>query len=245
MKEYTEDKIHGRDNFLNKLQNYLGEFVYGAIDGCVTTFAVVAGSTGANLQPSVIIILGFANLIADGFAMSVGSYLSTKSEQDNYLKHKKIENWEIDNLPEQEREEIREIYREKGFEGELLEKVVDVITSDKDRWVNVMMKEELNMTPESKSPFAMGMVTYISFLIMGFIPLLIYVYTYISEKVDNDHSFLISCSLTSIAFIVIGFMKGFVTQTSKINAIAETLFLGAAAATLAYFVGSVLEKIVS
>ncbi|MEQ9022461.1 MAG: VIT1/CCC1 transporter family protein, partial [Pseudomonadales bacterium] len=85
---------------MSRIQAYLGEFVYGGIDGSVTTFAVVAGSAGANLESSIVIILGFANLIADGFAMSVGSYLSTKSEKENYEKHKAIEYWEVDNLPE-------------------------------------------------------------------------------------------------------------------------------------------------
>ena len=136
-----ENQAHGGKAWLNRYQEYLGEFVYGGIDGCVTTFAVVAGSVGANLDSAVILILGFANLLADGFAMSIGAYLSTKSERDNYEKHKRVEYWEVDNLPEKEREEIREIYQAKGFEGALLEKVVDVITADRDRWVDVMMKE--------------------------------------------------------------------------------------------------------
>lgn len=76
-------------NIYEKTEKYLGEFVYGGIDGCVTTFAVVAGSVGANLESSVIIILGFANLLADGFAMSIGAYLSAKTEKDNTLKHLK------------------------------------------------------------------------------------------------------------------------------------------------------------
>ncbi|NIJ45621.1 VIT1/CCC1 family predicted Fe2+/Mn2+ transporter [Wenyingzhuangia heitensis] len=75
-----------------KTEKYLGEFVYGGIDGCVTTFAVVAGSVGANLNSSIIIILGFANLLADGFAMSIGAYLSAKTEKDNALKHAITEN---------------------------------------------------------------------------------------------------------------------------------------------------------
>jgi VIT1/CCC1 family predicted Fe2+/Mn2+ transporter len=111
-----EDRIHGsKYPWVNNFQDYLGEFVYGGIDGSVTTFAVVAGSAGAALNSEVVIILGFANLIADGFAMSVGSYLSTKSEKENYNKHKKIEYWEVDNLPDKEKEEIRDIYRAKGF----------------------------------------------------------------------------------------------------------------------------------
>lgn len=236
-----EDRIHGsKYPIVNRFQEYLGEFVYGGIDGSVTTFAVVAGAAGANLDSVVVIILGFANLIADGFAMSVGSYLSTKSEKESFKKHKSIEYWEVDNLPEKEREEIREIYQAKGFKGDLLEQVVDVITEDRDRWVDVMMKEELEMSEKSKSPFAMGGVTFLSFLIFGFIPLLIYVVDYIST-LETD-LFLISSILTGATFVLIGSLKGLVNQTNLVRSVFETLFLGGVAAVLAYFVGDVLES---
>lgn len=235
-----EARIHGsKYTLINRFQEYLGEFVYGGIDGSVTTFAVVAGSAGAGLDSKVVIILGFANLIADGFAMSVGSYLSTKSEQENYDKHKKIEYWEVDHLPEKEEEEIREIYQAKGFEGPLLEQVVAKITADKDRWVDVMMKEELEMSEETKSPIAMGGVTFFSFLLFGFIPLLAYVLDY---AVDLEADlFLISSVLTALVFILIGSLKAIVNQTKMFRSIIETLFLGGAAAVLAYYVGNVLE----
>lgn len=167
----TETELHEGNVNLGGLKKYLGEFVYGGIDGSVTTFAVVAGASGADLSISVVLILGFANLIADGFAMSVGNYLSTRSEIDDYNNHLKIEYWEVDNLPEKEEEEIREIYREKGFEGELLEKIVKVIIADKDRWVDVMMKEELNMMKSDKKPINTALATYLSFFLMGIIPL--------------------------------------------------------------------------
>ena len=235
-----EARIHGsKYAVVNRFQEYLGEFVYGGIDGSVTTFAVVAGAAGANLDSAVVIILGFANLIADGFAMSVGSYLSTKSEQENYDKHKAVEYWEVDHLPEKEKEEIRDIYRDKGFEGELLEQIVDVITADKDRWVDVMMKEELEMSEETKSPVAMGGVTFLSFLIFGFIPLLIYVMDYMSPM--EASLFTISSVLTGVTFALIGALKAFVNQTRVWRSMVETLFLGGAAATLAYYVGAVLE----
>ena len=106
----SEKQLHGQtSSFIEKFQDYLGEFVYGGIDGSITTFAVVAGAVGAGLDSSVIIILGFANLFADGFAMSIGAFLAAKSEKENYEKHKKIEYWEVDNLPEKEKEEIRDI----------------------------------------------------------------------------------------------------------------------------------------
>ena len=181
-KKHHEAHLHGKTSFFSKFQEYIGEFIYGGIDGSVTTFAVVAGAAGANLDSAVVIILGFANLFADGFAMSVGSYLSTKSEKQNYEKHKAIEYWEVDHLPEKEREEIREIYQAKGFEGELLEQVVDKITEDKDRWV---------------------------------------------------------------AFGAIGYAKSYVTSTSRVRGVLETLFLGGSAAVLAYYVGVILESMIS
>jgi len=242
-KEHPEKSIHKKNGWIHRYQEFLGEFVYGGIDGSVTTFAVVAGSAGASLDSSIIIILGFANLIADGFSMSVGSYLSNKSELENFEKHEQIEYWEVENLPEAERDEIREIYKAKGFEGKLLDDVVDVITSDKDRWVDVMMKEELEMMKQSKSPVAMGAVTFFSFILVGLIPLLIYVIDYISEA-EMQYLFRTSIILTTIAFILIGLLKSFVNEKSMLKGISETLFLGSAAAVLAYYVGNILEKII-
>ena len=241
--EHDEDFIHDSNNWFNKYQEYLGEFVYGGIDGAVTTFAVVSGAVGAGLNNDVIIILGFANLLADGFAMSVGAYLSTKSVKDNYNKHKQIEYWEVDNLPEKEREEVEDIYRAKGFKGELLQQVVDIITADKDRWVDVMMKDELMMSEETKSPLMMGFITYISFVLIGLIPLVIYVWDYINNFPGN--LFVWTSVFTSIAFIFIGFLKSYVTQTSKLKGILETLVLGVLAATVSYFVVDILEEIIT
>ncbi|MDC8005390.1 VIT1/CCC1 transporter family protein [Aureisphaera galaxeae] len=239
---HNEDVLHSKKGFLSKYEAYLGEFVYGGIDGCVTTFAVVAGAVGAGLDSAVIIILGFANLLADGFAMSIGAYLSSKSEKDNYQKHKQVEYWEVDNLPDVEREEIREIYAAKGFEGELLEQVVEVITADRDRWVDAMMKEELGMIEETKSPFKMGLVTYMAFLLIGLIPLLTYVWDYF-YPISGDR-FLITCVLAGIGFIFIGFLKTYVTETKIWKGVLETLALGAIAAFVAYFVGDLLEQLI-
>ncbi len=239
---HNEDQLHSSKGFLKKYEAYLGEFVYGGIDGCVTTFAVVAGAVGAGLDSAIIIILGFANLLADGFAMSVGAYLSSKSEQDNYEKHKQVEYWEVDNLPDVEREEIREIYAAKGFEGELLEQVVAVITEDRDRWVDVMMKEELGMMEESKSPIKMGLVTYMAFLLVGLIPLSVYAWDYFQPISGNR--FLITSILTAFGFIFIGFLKTYVTETKIWKGILETLSLGAIAALVSYFVGDLLEQLI-
>ena len=229
--------------FLYRYQAYLGEFVYGGIDGSVTTFAVVAGSVGAGLDSSIIIILGFANLLADGFSMSVGAYLSAKSESHNFEKHKKAEYGEIEHKPEEEKEEVREIYRNKGFEGPLLEQVVDIITADKDRWADVMMKEELGMMEPSRSPITIGAVTYFAFILVGFIPLSLYLYDY--AFAFNGNLFLATCMLTGMGFAIIGWLKSFVTETSIWKGVLETLVLGALAAGVSYWVGDILERLIT
>lgn len=240
--EHKEGKFHQEVNFTGSTQEYLREFVYGGIDGAVTTFAVVAGAVGANLDISIILILGFANLLADGFSMSVGAYLSAKSEKENYVKHRNIEYWEVDNIPEKEREEIVEIYKAKGFDGQLLEQVVDVIVSDRDRWVSEMMKDELEMIPESKSPFKIGLATLVSFIVVGFIPLLVYVYDFFRETAFD--LFLWTSIFTGVAFVFIGWLKSFVNQTNTLKSILETLILGFVAALVAYYVGNFLETLI-
>lgn len=235
-----EQAIHSQNTRFGKLQEYLREFVYGGIDGAVTTFAVVAGGYGANLDPGILIILGFANLLADGFSMSVGAYLSAKSERDNFDKHEKIEYWEIENLPDTEREEIAEIYREKGFEGQLLNQIVDHICADKDLWVAEMMKDELGMMKDTKSPFKIGLATLISFILVGFIPLMVYLWNFFFPTAIN--SFLWTSILTGIAFLIVGWLKGIVNQTSALRSILETVGLGLLAAIVAFYVGDLLER---
>lgn len=234
-----ENTLHLPKTQFGKLQEYLGEFVYGGIDGAVTTFAVVAGGFGANLDPEILIILGFANLLADGFSMSVGAYLSAKSERDNFNKHEKTEYWEVENLPETERHEIEEIYRKKGFKGELLANVVDHICQNKDLWVSEMMKDELGMMRSSKSPFKVGLATLISFISVGFIPLIVYLWDFFFPTDMNI--FLWTSILTGLAFLVVGWLKGIVNQTSALRSISETVALGLLAALVAYFVGDILE----
>ena len=222
-----------------KLQPFLKEFVYGAVDGSITTFAVVAGAEGANLSSAVIIILGIANLIADGFSMSVGSYLSSRSEKLQYEQFKAREYWEIEHMRASEVQEVREIFRSKGFEGTLLEDIVNKITENKEAWVDIMMKHELNMTREDRSSFAIGLATFLSFFIAGSIPLIVYVYDYFYPT--QLSLFLYSAGFTGITFIGIGLLKAVTTQSRKLKRVLETLLLGTAAAMLAYFTGKLLD----
>jgi VIT1/CCC1 family predicted Fe2+/Mn2+ transporter len=237
----NQEKFHETGTFLFFNKKYIAEFVYGGIDGAITTFAVVAGATGAGLESSVVIILGVANLIADGFSMSVGNYFSSKAEKDNYDKHKALEYWEIENLREKEIQEVREIYEKKGFQGELLNQVVEVITANNDVWVDTMMKEELEMIESDKTPINSAGMTFLSFLLIGFIPILVYVFQGILT-IETKYLFVYSSVLTGVALCLVGYFKSIVTEKNKLVGILETLVLGGIAASLSYIVGNVIEK---
>lgn len=221
---------------------YLSEFVYGGMDGCVTTFAVVAGSVGAGLDSAIIIILGFANLLADGFAMSVGSYLSIKTEQDNYRKHKNREIELASRDPAYKSTRVTQIYQSLGYEEQAVKIVVDQVTGDSDRWIDIVLKEEMKIIPENKSPLRIGGVTYFSFILIGFIPLLVYVIDFLTP-IEGD-LFMIASILTGFGFLIIGWLKAYVNNTRILKGIVETLALGAIAAIVAYFIGDFLESLI-
>ncbi len=130
--------------------SYLRDFVFGAVDGLVTTFAVVSGAAGASLSSRIVIILGVANLIGDGFSMAAGNFLATQADRDLVKKARDIEASHIKKVPEGEKEEIRQIFARKGFKGHALESAVTIITSDPKLWIDTMLKEELGLPLEGE-----------------------------------------------------------------------------------------------
>jgi vacuolar iron transporter family protein len=212
--------------------NYLGDFVLGAVDGTVTTFAVVAGVAGAGLSGNVAVILGLANLLADGFSMAVGNYLSTKAEQQVVDNVRRIEALHIEHHPAGEREEIRQIFAGKGFEGDLLEQIVDVITQNRDQWINTMLTEEFGLRIEHPRPLKAGVSTFIAFVIAGSVPLLPFFL-----ELPPATTFRVSTLATGVTFFLIGVAKGFVVNRSAWRSGAETFIIGAIAAALAWAVG--------
>ncbi|MCA0154126.1 VIT1/CCC1 transporter family protein [Winogradskyella vincentii] len=229
-------------NWLYPFQIYLGEIVYGGIDGAVTTFAVVSGAVGAGLSNSVIIILGFANLLADGFAMSVGAYLSAKSVKDSQNNIENTNSRTSQNQLKYGKNKIKKILLKNGFAGESIESMVEEIVTEKKTWMKNFKKSNIDMIQLSKTPFKIGLSTYLAFVLVGIIPLTVYVWDLIWEF--PGHLFLWTSILTSMAFILIGFLKTHITNTSKIKGVFETLILGAIAATVAYYVGDILEAII-
>lgn len=230
---------------MNKFHKYLTEIVYGGIDGSVTTFAVVAGAVGANFDSSVILILGLANLLADGFSMAVGAYLSSKANHDKFHKIEDLANSSFTDKNEDENEIFKMILKQKGYKGKLLDEIAEETLNNKKLYIDFKMKEMNEMIHPELSSFKIGIATFLSFFIVGVIPLAYYIYQYIIGTKSNEYSFLVSCIFTSIAFILIGYFKSYVTEKHKLMAILETLSLGVIAASLSYFLGSFLEKLIT
>ncbi len=218
-------------------KSYLRDFIYGAIDGTVTTFAVVAGATGAHFSSTVIIILGFANLIADGFSMGISNFLGTKAEKELFLKTKAEEEYHIAMVPEGEREELRHIFAKKGFHGEDLEKIVSTLTSDVKLWVDTMLKEEHKLTTIPFSPVWAGSITFLAFISLGFFPLLPFVVAF-------NATFFWSALLAGLTFFTIGACKSFFTRKSWYLSGLESFLVGGCAAVLAYLIGFTLKQFI-
>lgn len=220
--------------------NWLPDFVYGGIDGAVTTFAVVAGVEGASLSIPIILILGFANLFADGFSMAAGKYSSDKAEQEQYEKIKAIEFRHLKEKTEHERQEVRDILAKYGFEGKDNERATEIITSDPEGWVDLMMRHEFNMTQENVDPVKGAVSTFIAFVVIGTIPLL----SYLLQSTINPNYLFVSASIaTFFALFIVGAVKSrFVIKNWFISGL-ETAILGGVAASISYLIGFMLRGI--
>ena len=216
--------------------NSLRDWIYGGIDGSVTTFAVVTGVVGAHLSPVVIVIMGFANLVGDGFSMAASNFLGTKSEHDDVSRLEAIERRHIELAPEGEREEVRQIFAAKGFSGDDLERVVELITSDPDRWVRTMLTEEYGLPLEPRSAWRAAAATFSAFVICGVVPLLPFI-------AGLRNAFAISVILTAIVFFTIGSIKSRWATASWWRSGLSTLMVGGVAASLAYLVGLFLKNL--
>lgn len=226
------------------LAGYFKEVIYGGIDGIITTFAVVAGFSGAALandeatQLSFLIVLlfGLANLFADGVSMGLGNFLSVRSEQDLYKEARNKETEEVRNNPEAEYEETITILMQKGFTEEDATTMADIYRHNEEYWVDFMMNHELELAdPRGDNPAVNGLITFTSFLIFGCIPLMPFI---VFSSGDPETVFIYSVIGTFSALVALGLLKWKVVGSKLVYSLAEVLLVGGAAATVAYFVGS-------
>src|SRR6185295_2262661 len=233
--EHSTEAIHER-LIAGPTHNYLRDWIYGGIDGSVTIFAVVSGVVGAQLSPWIILILGFANLFADGFSMAASNFLGTKAELDDWRRLEAIENRHIDLAPEGELEEVKQIFQLKGFDGEDLRRIVELVTSDRQRWVRTMLTEEYGLPREVRSPWIAALSTFTAFVVCGLVPLLPYLLGF-------PQSLMMSIIMTATVFFAIGSAKSKWSTTSWWQSGLTTLLVGTIAASLAYTTGLLLKTL--
>ena len=232
---------HSRDAIRQRLahgtpQSYLRDWIYGGIDGIVTTFAIVSGVVGAHLSSRVILILGGASLVADGFAMAAGDYLATRSEDDEFHHAETVERRHIEVCPEGEREEVREILRLRGVPGDLIERVVVSITADRDLWVRTMLRDEYGLPSAVRSPWRAAALTFSAFLICGLVPL-------IPFAAGLKQAFSTATIVTGLMFVLIGALKSRWSVRPWWYSGLTTFAIGGGAAAAAYVVGAWLRGI--
>lgn len=237
VREHQPDAVAQRLNTRRSPQS-VSDAVLGGIDGCITTFAIVTGSVGAGFPGYVSLILGFANLLADGLSMAVSNYESIKANSDYVEATRRSEEQHIEQVPEGEREEIRQIFAQKGFAGDALEHIVETITRDRRLWVDTMLMEEHGLQRAQPDPLKSAVVTFAAFVLIGVIPLLPLLIT----RLDVDTQLYLSVTLAAVVFFAIGSLKSLFLGRPAIRAGLSTLLTGGSAAALAFLVGYLLRN---
>lgn len=220
---------------------YLSEMMYGANDGIITTFAVVSGAVGASLSSGIILILGLASLIADGFSMASSNYLSLSSERKFNKVQRQKETEEVENVPDIEREEVREILMKKWkFPPEQAESITQFITADKDRWVEFMMREELDIIEDDGENLSKNsLVTFFSFVIAGALPLAPYLFS-----IPLAWQFFTSIIATAIALFFVGAVRATLLRDDAWWLLGlEMLLIGGISAVIAYGIGYLIHTV--
>jgi VIT1/CCC1 family predicted Fe2+/Mn2+ transporter len=213
---------------------YLKDMIYGGIDGAVTTFAIVAGVEGAGLSHSIIVALGIANILADGFSMAASNYSGTKAEVDDRARIIQIEKSHIKNHRDGELEELRQILQLRGLSGGILEQATAEISGNEEKWIDFMLTDEHGLPRAVPRPMRAALATFGAFLVTGLIPLLPFIFQMTSP-------FQISILATMMTFFMIGSGKSRWSLKPWWWSGSETLLIGGVAALIAYTVGGLFH----
>ena len=236
----SKEHSHSPDDVAQRLASngkgsILKDMIYGGIDGTVTTFAIVAGVEGAGFSHGVIVALGIANILADGFSMAAGNYSGTKAELDDRQRIVRVEKEHIQNHKAGELEELRQILELRGLSGPLRDAAVEAISANEEKWISLMLTDEYGLTRDEPHPWRAALATFGSFLVAGSVPLLPFL-------LGAPNAFQTSILLTLITFFMIGTGKSRWSLSAWWVSGFETLFIGAVAAAIAFGVGSLFHQ---
>ncbi len=244
--QVLEDHIK-EEHTQSPFADYFKEVIYGGIDGIVTTFAVVAGFSGAALSSDattqlsflVVLLFGLANLFADAASMGLGNFLSVRSEQDLYKAARAKETEEVRGNAQMEYEETVTIMMQKGFSAEQSRTLADIYRTNEEYWVDFMMTHELEMSdPRGENPVKTGLATFFSFLVFGAIPLLPFM---TMTEASTSVVFQLSTLGTFGALVALGLLKWRVIGSKFLPSLFEVVIVGSVAAGIAFFVGTLFS----
>jgi vacuolar iron transporter family protein len=207
------------------------EFILGGQDGLVNVLGVILGVAAGTGDAKIVIIAGLAATFAESVSMGAVAYTSSKAALDYYKSQEEREIYEIENLPAREKKEIYDIYHEKGFRGKLLKDIVNHIVSDKKRWLEIMMKEELSLTKDFTSPMKAAILVFIAALIGSFIPLMPFFFATIKTAI------IYSLIISAIALFITGATQAKLTVGNWIWKGFQLMSIGMAAAIIGFIVG--------
>lgn len=222
-----------------KSSEFITDIVIGMSDGLTVPFALAAGLSGAVDSNSLVITAGVAEIVAGSIAMGLGGYLAGQTEQEHYESELKREYYEVEHLPDREKQEVKEIFAEMGLSANSQELIVEELSRDKDKWVAFMMKFELGLEqPHPRRARNSAFTIGIAYIVGGMIPLLGYIFTPTPTK-----GLLVSGILTVISLFVFGYFKSRITGQKPLWGAVKVTGIGVAAATVAYFVAKGFEHI--
>jgi vacuolar iron transporter family protein len=225
------------------LQHYFKEVIYGGIDGIVTTFAVVAGFSGAALSSdttvqlsfALVLLFGLANLFADAASMGLGNFLSVRSEQDMYAAARAGEQELLQHEHHGKKQATIDILISKGFAPEDAATLASIYQHNESYWLDFMMQHDIELAdPRGDNPLYTGLATFLSFLVFGSIPLLPFM---LYEAGSPGFLFQLSIAGTLCALVALGLLKWRVIGAKLTSSLVEVVLVGGTAATLAYLVG--------
>ncbi len=220
--------IHVEKHF--KANDTVRDVVIGMSDGLTVPFALAAGLTGAIAASSIVITAGLAEIAAGSIAMGLGGYLAAKSDYEHYFSEKKREEYEVEELPDAEREEVAVVFRDYGFPDEEIKPILDRFEKNPKSWVDFMMKYELGLEePDKKRGLKSALTIALSYIVGGMIPLS--PYFFVAQARDG---LVISIVMTMIALLIFGFIKGKFTSAKPIISAIQTVVIGGIAATAAF-----------
>jgi len=216
--------------------NSLRDVILGGQDGLVNMLGIALGVVAAGGSTHVLVVTGIAAAITESISMGAVAYTSFGSDRDFYLAEKKREQNEISSRPEEEREEVREIYAAKGFAGQLLDEVVSTITSNRQTWVSTMMDEELHLQPvEQRSLWHSAAIVTVATLIGHLIPLVPFM------AATGTPAIIAAVALSAAALFGVGVYsaKSLIGDWRKSG--VQMVAIGLGAAGLGFLIGGLLH----